>query len=174
MKKIAAIGLLVILAVSLVPSAALADHTVRIYDGIADTREELVFSVAPAGGDKWRVFQGLSTGSSNDTILTLKGNRIYKGKVLTNDNVLFTIKNDRIIPGVDSRASNAIYTVRDGRVYAGKVTTPDNILYSFDDSTDRGRLYEGISKQLSNVVFTVDGHMDEILFLLPILADGRF
>ncbi len=174
MKKIAAIGLLVVLAVSLIPSAALADHTVRIYDGIADTYEELVFSVKAAGGGKLRVFEGLSTGNSNDVVLTLKGNRIYKGKVLTNSNVLFTIKNGRLIPGVDSRQSNAVYTVRDGRVYAGRVTTPDNIVYSFDDTSGRGRLYEGITKQLSKVVFTVDGHLDDVLFLLPILADGLF
>ncbi len=172
MKKIAALALLVVLAVSLIPSAALASGPARIYDGVADTYEELVFSVAPAG-DKWQVFQGLSTGNSNDAILTLKGDRIYKGKTLTNANVLFTIENDRIIPGLDSRQSNALFTVRDGRVYAGRVTTPDNILYTFEVA-DRGRLYEGKSKQLSDVVFTVDGHMDEILFLLPILAEDLF
>jgi len=173
-KRLAAIGLLVVLAMSLVPSAALADHTVRIYDGIADTYEELAFSVKAAGGDKWQVFAGRSTGNSNDVVLTMKGNRIYKGKVLTNSNVLFTIKNDRLIPGVDSRQSNALYTVRGGRVYAGKVTTPDNILYTFDDTTGRGRLYESITKQLSKIVFTVDDHMNDVLFLLPILADGLY
>jgi len=119
------------------------------------------------------VFEGRSTGNSNDVVLTLKGNRIYRGKVLTNRNVLFTIKNGRIIPGRDSRQSNAVFTVQDGRVYSGNVTTPDNILFSFEIAA-RGRLYAGITKQLSKVVFTVDGHMDDILFLLPILADGLF
>jgi len=172
MKKIAAIALLVVLAVSLIPSAALADSNARIYNGIADTYEELAFSVKPVG-DKWQVFEGRSTGNSNDVVLTLKGNRIYRGKVLTNRNVLFTIKNGRIIPGRDSRQSNAVFTVQDGRVYSGNVTTPDNILFSFEIAA-RGRLYAGITKQLSKVVFTVDGHMDDILFLLPILADGLF
>ena len=173
MKKLAAIGLLVLLAVSLIPSVALADHRIRIYDGIADTREELVFSVKNAG-DKLQVFEGASTGDPKKVVLTLRGKRIYQGKVLTNDNVLFTIKGDRIIPGVDSRTSNSLYTLRNGRIYAGSVTTPANVLYSFDAGADRGRLYEGKSKRPSNTVFTIDGGVNDVRFLLPILADGLF
>ncbi len=167
-KRLATIGLLAILAVSLIPSAALADSPTRIYTGIADTYEELVFSVKESG-DKWQVFEGRSTGNSNDVVLTLRGDRIYKGKTLTNANVLFTIEGNSIIPGRDRREANAVWTLKDGHVYAGNVTSPDNIVFSFE-LADRGRLYLGNSKQLSNVVFTVAGQMEEILFLLPILA----
>ncbi len=171
MKRVVAIGLLVVLAVSLAPSAALADQPARIYAGISDTLEELEFSVEVVGDDRYQVFRGVSTGSNENVLLTLKGKRIYKGNVLTNANVLFTIKDNHIIPHLDSREANAAFTLRDGRVYSGMVTTPDNILYTFDEGVDRGRLYRGISTTSDNVVFTIDGHMEEILLLLPILAD---
>jgi hypothetical protein len=173
MRKLAAIGLLVVLAVSLVPSLAFAEHRVRIYQGLADIPEDLLFSVKDTGS-KLQVFEGTSTGDPDRVILTLKGNRIYQGKVLTNDNVLFTIKNDRIIPGVDSRVSNALYTVRNGHIYAGTVTTPANVLYSFDAGAERGRLYEGNSSRPSDTIFTIDGGVNKVRFLLPILADGLF
>ena len=174
MKKLAAIGLLVVLAVSLVPSAVLAGHNVRIYKGTGNPHEELLFSVAPNGG-KFRVYDGPPGGSRDRILLTLKNNRIYQGNVLTNDNVLFTIKEDLIIPGLDSRSSNAVYTVRDGRIYAGRVQTRDNILYTFDgDGGNRGKLYSGSVSIRSNVVFSIRGDIDAIKFLLPILADGLF
>ena len=155
MKKLAAIGLLVVLVVSLIPSAVLADDSVLIYAGLADTPEELAFSVEHEG-QKVVVFEGSATSDLDQVVLTLKGNRIYQGKVLTRDNVLFTIKDEHIIPGVDSRVSNALYTVRDGRIYAGNVTTPANVLYSFEASAERARLYEGKSFRPSDVVFTIN------------------
>ena len=127
MKKLAAIGLLVVLVVSLIPSAVLADDSVLIYAGLADTPEELAFSVEHEG-QKVMVFEGLATSDLDQVVLTLKGNRIYQGKVLTRDNVLFTVKGDHIIPGVDSRVSNALYTVRNGRIFAGNVTETINLV----------------------------------------------
>lgn len=176
MRRLAALGLLVtVLAMSLMPSVALADHGVRLYTGVSDTLDELAFTVEHVGGGKYRVFEGLQTGDLDNVVLTVKGNRIYKGFVLTNDNVLFTIEGDRIIPGLDSRVTNALYTVRGNRIFAGTRTTLGNILYTFDEGSGGGRLFKGISTgNLSNTVFTIGGDIDDIRFLLPILADGQF
>lgn len=175
MKRLAAFGLLgIVLAVSVMPSSALASHRVWIYAGVADTPEELAFAVKEASFDKYQVFGSSRTSDPDRAILTLKGNRIYEGKVLNNNHVLFTIKGDRIIPGVDSRVHNAIYTVRGNRVYAGTSTSSDDVLYTFDGGLSRVRMFRGKSTgDRSKVVFTIDGEIDEIKFLLPLLADSR-
>jgi hypothetical protein len=176
MKRLIAIGLLVtVLAISLIPSVALAGHGIRIYAGVADTLDELAFTVEHIGDGEYRVYRGYQTGNLDNVVLTLEGKRIYKGYVLTADNVLFTIKGERIIPGLDSRATNAVYTVRNNRIYAGTRTTLNNVLYTFSGSPSRGRLFRGISTgNLRNIVFTIGGDFNEVKFLLPILADGQF
>jgi hypothetical protein len=75
-------------------------------------------------------------------------------------------------PGAEPAAGpDAVaYTIEGNRIYSGNYTRFDAIAFTIQDN----KLYRGPYPHLDNLVFTAQGNLNDILFLLPILADHAF
>ena len=126
-----------------------------------------------------RVFDSPSVHSRLAAILVKKGNDIFRGPYTRQRDKLYTVVGNQVRvgrkgtdPAVGPQA--VVYTIEhDGRylrVYDGNYTKFRAIIYTIDD----GKLYRGAYPRLNNLVFTSQGDLDSILFLLPILADSAY
>jgi hypothetical protein len=126
-----------------------------------------------------RVFDDPFAHSDLEAVLVKKGRDIFSGPYTKQVDKLYTIVGNQVRvarPGAEPMVGPqaVVYTIEhDGRylrVYDGNYTRFDNIVYTIVD----GNVYAGPYPRLDTLVFTSQGDLEEIMFLLPILADGAF
>ena len=117
------------------------------------------------------------TGTSNDIVariergsggtlyvnggqMTKRGARVYDGRRLTLNAVIYTVLGGSVIPGVSTNLNNAACTLRGNRVFDNRGTHIGDVLYTFKSLGAEHRLYQGASTgSLSDVVFTMEGRL---------------
>ncbi len=153
------------------PTSTDASGEIYVFKGTLERLDNVEYTVKPVGSG-YLVFGGSDTSDVRDALLTVRGNRIYRGYVLNNSNVLFTVRGNRIINGLTVRVTNTEYTIRGNRIFRGRRVSLRNVAYTLSGTSGRAWLYSGSrSTGWGNVRFTVRGDVDGILPLLPILAD---
>ncbi|MFM9984307.1 MAG: hypothetical protein ACKVOK_03695 [Flavobacteriales bacterium] len=93
----------------------------------------------------------------SDAILTVLGDKIYKGNSTSGFDVLYTFSEGKLYSGDSTFLTDLLYTVQGGSIYRGDSTFPLDCLYTYQGST--GILYEGKSTFPLDAELYLDGDL---------------
>jgi hypothetical protein len=133
---------------------------IAVYDGV--NRQTRVATITRRGSE-YRVYSS----NRSAAIMTKKGSRVYDGQRIGLESVIYSIRSERLIPGVSSNIANATCTIVGNRFYDGTSTLLSALKYTLIGS----RLYEGTSRSLADVKYTISGSANaDVKVLLAILG----
>ena len=141
-----------------------------------DTGDVQARTGADNGTPVLRVYTNPYAHSELDAVLSVSGDKVYKGAYLNEDNKIFDLVGNMVTrarvggsPSTDP--ANVVYLIQGDTIYRGAYANFDQIAYRFDEHT----LYRGAYKNFDAIVFTSDAPLQgNLARILGILADGAF
>jgi hypothetical protein len=94
---------------------------------------------------------------NSDALLTVQGDKIYKGNSTSGFDVLYTFSDGKLYAGDGTFLSDLLYTVQCGSIYRGDSTFPLDCLFTYQGSS--GIIYEGKSTFPLDAQLYLDGDL---------------